>query len=165
MKLIPVGRVIAAHGVKGEIKVRYYNETATDPPCYPSFFVDRAGTSIELKPSRVRRQGNVFIIKFRGLETVEDLGFLLKKELSVAEKDLPALGEDEYYDYELLGLETVTEKGRALGKVVDVMHTRSADILVIEGSKEVLVPMTDAHIVEIAREAGFVKVREEAFVE
>ena len=165
MKLIPVGRVIAAHGVKGEIRLRYYNDTTTDPPGYPSFFVDRAGTNIELKPSRVRRQGNTFIVKFKGLETIEDVGFLFKKELSVAEKDLPALDEDEYYDYQLLGLEAVTEKGRTLGKVADVMHTGSADILVVEGSREVLVPMTEEHIVEISREEGFVKVREEALVE
>jgi 16S rRNA processing protein RimM len=165
MKLIPVGRVIAAHGVRGEVKLRYYNETAMVLPQYPSFFVDRAGTNIELKPSRVRHQGNVFIIKFKGLETVEDVGFLLKRDLLVAESDLPALEEDEYYDYQLIGLDAVTEQGRAFGKVKDVMHIRARDILVIEGAREVLVPMTEENIVKISREEGFVQVREKALAE
>jgi 16S rRNA processing protein RimM len=167
MKLIPVGRVIAAHGVRGEVKVRYYNETATASPQYPSFFVDRAGNDIELTPSRVRHQGKGFIIKFKGLETVEDVGFLLKKELCVAETDLPALDEDEYYDYQLIGLGVVTEKGRVVGTVKSVMHVRAMDILAVQGTadEEVLVPMTEEHIVKVSREEGFVQVREEALVE
>jgi 16S rRNA processing protein RimM len=164
MKLIPVGRVFAAHGLKGEVKFRYYNETATAFPQYPSFFVDRAGTDVQLKPSRVRRQGNAFIIQFKGLERVEDVGFLLQKELCVAEDDLPALDEDEYYDYQLIGLRVVTEKGKVFGTVKDVMHVRAMDILVIEGVHEALVPMTEEHIVKIARAEGFVQVREEGLL-
>jgi 16S rRNA processing protein RimM len=165
MKLIPVGRVVAAHGLKGEVKLRYYDETAMDLPRYPSFFVDRAGTPVALRPSRVRRQGNTFIVKFKGFETVEDVAFLCRRQLFIAEGDLPALGEGEYYDYQLIGLKAVTEEGNTLGKVVDVMHTGGADILVVKGSRELLVPLAEEHIMEIRREEGFVKVREKALVE
>jgi 16S rRNA processing protein RimM len=132
MKFIPVGRVITAHGLGGEVKFKYYNEAAAACPQYPSWYVDRDGVNVELKLSLIRRQGNIFVAKFKGLETVDDVGFLLKKELFVAEGDLPDLDEDEYYDYQLIGLNAVTEKGRALGKVKTVMHIGTSDMLVID---------------------------------
>ena len=81
------------------------------------------------------------------------------------EEDLAPLGEDEYYDYQLIGLTAVTEQDRKVGTVVDVMHTKASDILVIGGAREVLVPMTGAHIVSISREDGLVRVREDGLVE
>ena len=47
MKFIPVGRVVAAHGLRGEVKFRYYNEDGTASLQYPSFFVDDNGKKIE----------------------------------------------------------------------------------------------------------------------
>jgi len=164
MEFIPVGRVLSAHGLRGEVKFRYYNETAADSMEYPSFFVDRVGTKIEVKPTRVRRQKNLFLIKFEKLDTVEDVGFLLGKELFVSETDLPILDEDEYYDYQLIGLEVKTEAGKAIGRVQSVMHVRERDILIVEGVREVLVPMTEDHIVKISLTEG-VQVREEALAE
>ncbi len=165
MNFIPVGRVVAAHGVRGEIKFRYYNEDATASLQYPSFFADDKGTKRELKPLQVRPQGNLFIIRFSGLETAEDARFLFKRELFVREEDLATLGEDEYYDYQLIGLAAVTEQDRKVGVVVDVMHTKAGDILVIGGTREVLVPMTEAHIVNVSMEDGLVRVREDGLVE
>ncbi len=165
MKFIPVGRVVAAHGVRGEVKFRYYNEGATASLEYPSFFTDDNGTKRELKPLRVRLQGDLFVIRFKGLETAEDARFLFKRELFVREEDLAPLGADEYYDYQLIGLAAVTEQDRKVGTVVDVMHTKAGDILVIGGTKELLVPMTDAHIVNVSMEDGLVRVREDGLVE
>ncbi len=165
MRYIPVGRVVAAHGVKGEIKFRYYNDAGAVSLEYPSYFFERDGTYIELVPTSIRRQKDLFIIAFKGLRAMEQVGPLLKKELHVAEKDLPALEEDEYYDFQLVGLRVVTEEDRVVGTVRDVMHTRANAILVIEGVGEVLVPMTEKHIAEINRENGFVRVREDALVE
>ena len=165
MNFIPVGLVVSAHGVRGEVKFRYYNEGATASLQYPSFFADDNGAKRELKPLLVRPQGHLFIIKFRGLETAEDARFLFKRELFVREEDLAPLCEDEYYDYQLIGLTAITEQDRKVGTVVDVMHTKAGDILVIGGTREVLVPMTGAHIAAISREDGLVRVREGGLVE
>jgi 16S rRNA processing protein RimM len=165
MNFIPVGRVVSAHGVRGEIRFRYYNEGAPASLQYPSFFVDDNGTKRELKPLQVRLRGDLFIIKFKGLETEEDARFLFKRELFVREEDLAPLGEDEYYDYRLIGLTVITEQDREVGTVVDVMHTKAGDILVIGGAREVLVPMTGDHILAVSMEDGLVRVRESGLVE
>jgi 16S rRNA processing protein RimM len=164
MKFIPIGLVVAAHGVSGEVKFRYYND-GDGLLEYPSLFVDPSGTSIELKPTRIRRQGNLFIIRFMGFDTMAKSALLVKKELFIEEKDLPALEDDEYYDYQLVGLKVVTDGNALVGRVTSVMHVRANDILVIEGSKELLVALTEDHIVRISPAEGVVEVREEALVE
>ncbi len=165
MTFIPVGQIVAFHGLRGEVRFRYYNESKEAFLGYPAFFVDRDDKKIELKPSRVRLQGEAFIIKFKGLDTREEVGFLLNKELLVAEEDLPPLEEGEYYDFQLVGLKALTMGGRVVGRVKDVMHIGATDILVIAGDQEVLVPMTEDHIGDISVTGGFVQITEAAFAE
>ena len=165
MTFIPVGQIVAFHGLKGEVKFRYYNESKETFLGYPGFFVDRDDLKIELAPSQVRLQDGIFIIKFRGLDTREKVRFLLRKELLVAEEDLPPLEEGEYYDFQLVGLEALTKEGWVVGRVKDVMHTGASDILVIAGDQEVLVPMTENHIGNISLSGGFVQITEAAIAE
>jgi 16S rRNA processing protein RimM len=165
MKFIPVGRVISTHGVRGEVKFKYYNEANADSLYYSSFFLDQEGQKLELKTGQIRRQGTLFLLKFKGLETAEEVDFLLKRELFVKEADLPPLDDGEYYDYQLIGLKVFTEKGEAIGEVKEVMHTKANDILVIDGLHEVLVPLTEVHIISIDQGDGIIRIREDALVE
>jgi 16S rRNA processing protein RimM len=165
MGLISVGQAVAAHGVKGEVKFWYYSDSGSGPLIYRRFIAYRDGEEVELFPARVRRQGPSFVIKFNGLETLESISFLLKRELYVREEDLPRLEEDEYYDYQLMGLDAVTEEGMVLGRVKDVMHTGASDILVIQGEKETLVPMTEDYVVAIRLADRIVEIRRAALLE
>jgi 16S rRNA processing protein RimM len=159
---IPVGQIVASHGLKGEVKFRYYNETGSAFLQYPSFFVDQNNKKIELRLLRARPQGSLFVIQFKGFDTIEKVQPLLRKELLVAEKDLPPPEEDEYYDYQLVGLDVVSEDGSPIGRVTEVVHTRGSDILVVAGETETLVPMTGDHIAGIDVKGGLIRVRPEA---
>jgi 16S rRNA processing protein RimM len=164
MDFIPVGLVVSAHGVKGEVKFRYYND-GVDSLNYPSLFIQTPDSYSELVISRIRRQRNLFIIAFVGLDTREKSSFLLRKELFVAVKDLPALDIDEYYDYELIGLHVVTNNGKNIGKVSQIMHIKGSDIMVVGGAQEIFIPMTEDHILEICISDGTIQVQEEALAE
>jgi len=159
-----VGQVLSAHGIKGETRFRYYSDDGSAALEYRRCVVYRTGEEVELESFSIRRQGASFIIKFKGLDTIEQIGFLLKQELLVHEADLPRLGEDEYYDYQLVGLEVVTEEGRQIGRVREIMHTGANDILVIDGRTEALVPMTEDHIRLIDTGAGLIRIRESELV-
>jgi 16S rRNA processing protein RimM len=165
MRFIPVGQVAAAHGLKGEVRFRYYNEDETASLRYPSFFVDDKGAKIQLRPEKLSLRKKRFIVRFQGLETADDVRFLVGKEIFVREDDLPPLGEGEYYEYQLIGLSAVTEDGRKVGIVREIMHTKASDILVIAGRRDALIPMTEDHIAKIDRDNGFICVREEGLVE
>ena len=61
--------------------------------------------------------------------------------LEVERADLPPTQEDEYYVFELVGLEVVEENGRVLGTVKAVAPGVANDVL--ELSDELLLPMVE----------------------
>ncbi len=72
--------------------------------------------------------------------------------LEVAREALPPTGEDEYYTFELVGLEVVEEGGRSLGRVVGVVPGVANDALDLGGG--VLLPLVGACIRAVELDAG-----------
>jgi len=155
-----VGRVISAHGFRGEVKLRYYNEAQSAFYRYASFFVEQDNHKRELKPAQVRFQNGFFFITFEGLESLEETGFLLNQELFVREEDLPRLDENEYYDYQLIGLDVLNEHNVRIGTVKEIMHTAAQDILIVTGEKELLVPMVEEYVLHVDIAGSFMQVKE-----
>jgi len=149
MRYIPVGRVLATHGIRGDIKLHYYNEVKQEFYRY-TFFVIQDGTHIiELKPTGVRFSKGLFYLHFEGFNSEQEVRFLVNRELSVREEDLPPLGEGEYYDYQLIGMAVYNQEHRHMGIVKEIMHTKAHDILVVSGKDEILIPMIEDYIIHI----------------
>jgi 16S rRNA processing protein RimM len=159
MKYIPVGRIISAHGIKGEVKFHYYNDEKEVLYRYTSFFVKSDDGWMQLQPTGVNLHKGVFRIKFRGLDKLGDISFLMNRELFVEEGDLPGLVENEYYEYQLVGLDVLGENDESLGKVTAIIHTGANDCLVVKGDQEILIPMIEGYILAIDLDKGFVSVR------
>jgi len=158
MKWIPVGRVVSTFGIRGEIKFHYYNEVKEEFLDYTSLFVLKGDEFMELKPEGTRYRKRFFYLSFHGFPTVEDVSFLVGKELFVREEDLPRLEVGEFYEYQLIGLEVTTVEGSYLGKVRSLMRTGASDILVVEGERELMVPMVEGFIIDIDVGRGTVRV-------
>ena len=71
--------------------------------------------------------------------------------LEVPRGELPATGQDEYYVFELVGLEVVEDGGRALGRVVRVDPGVANDVLELDGG--LLLPLVAACVRDIDLEA------------
>lgn len=149
MGFIPVGKVVADHGLGGEVKFKYYNEDAENLSRYSLLIANKDGRQSELKPIHIRFRKDFFYLKFEGLDSPEKVSFLINQELFVREEDLPPLDNDEYYDYQLIGLCVVNHKGTTIGKVSQVIHTGMNDILAVTGKEETLIPMIEGLIVRI----------------
>ncbi len=165
MRYIAVGRVLSTRGVKGEIRFQYYNESESNLSGYAVLYADRDGQKIELRPSRVHPHRAQFLIQFAEVETPESASFLIGKELFVKEEDLPGLDEDEYYDYQLIGLTVINERNEPVGRVTEVIHTRANDVIVVKGEREMLVPMQEEFILDIDMHAASIMIVEGAFIE
>ena len=165
MGYIPVGRVLSAHGVRGEIRFRYYNDSESNLCEYAALYADRDGRKIGLRPTRVQARRGYFVIQFGEFETPGAASFLVGKELFVREEDLPKLSEGEYYDYQLIGLKAINENDKPIGQVTEVIHTKATDVIVIEGEREVLIPMQEEFILGIDVDAASIRVAEGAFIE
>jgi 16S rRNA processing protein RimM len=165
MRWVPVGRVLSTHGIRGEVRFHYYNEVKEEFLRYASLYAEKDGTIIEIRPASVRSHKNLFLIRFKGLKSPEEVSFLVKKELLVREGDLPQLNADEYYEYQLIGLTVLNSAGEEIGKVDGMLHTQANDTLVVSGKQDILVPMIEGYIVEINLERSFIKVREDLLVQ
>ncbi|HVN95419.1 MAG TPA: ribosome maturation factor RimM [Syntrophorhabdaceae bacterium] len=163
MKWIPVGRVVSTHGTRGEVKFRYYNEVQEDFLGYTSLFVGKDEVKTEIRPARVKfRQDSVYI-QFHGLNNLDEVSFLVNKELYVRETDLADLKEDEYYEYQLIGLNVTNLNKETIGRVESVLHTGASDVLVVAGKeKELMVPLIEGYVTDIDMKNGTICVDEKA---
>ena len=102
------------------------------------------------------------IVKFRGLDRIEDVEGYLKHDLYVSREDAIELGENEYFVGDVIGLKVITDDGRVLGILDDVMETGANDVYVIasqeEPGKEILLPVIRDVILETSLEEGYIKV-------
>lgn len=149
MGFIPVGTVVAGHGLNGTVKFRYYNEDKDKFYRYASLIISKDGSLTELKPTDVRFRNGFFYLKFEGLDSPEKISFLINQELCVREEDLPPLDSDEYYDYQLIGLRAINMKNKDMGSVEEVIHTAVNEIMVVRGKELLFVPMVEGIIIDI----------------
>ena len=78
--------------------------------------------------------------------------------LEIAEEQLPATGEDEYYAFELVGLAVEEEGGRTLGTVTTVLPGVANDVLELDTG--ILLPMVEDCVREVDLERGRIVVAE-----
>jgi 16S rRNA processing protein RimM len=157
MEYVRIGKIISAHGIKGEVKFRYYNEEKEVFYGYTSFFIKDNDEWKKIEPAGISLRKGFFYIKIKGFENPEDRASLINKEIFVKEEDLPQLSENEYYEYQLLGLDVFSENGEDLGKVAQIIHTGANDVMLVRGENETLVPMIEGYISEINVEDAFIK--------
>ncbi len=146
-----VGRVIATHGVRGELRV----EPLTDNPARFSSLAYVLVGGREHVVESVRSHSAGLLLKLRGLDDPGSAGRLKGEYLSVRAADAAPLPEGAYYHYQLLGLQVHTTAGDPLGELVDVLPLSANDIYVVRGERgEVLLPAIKDVVKEIDLSAG-----------
>jgi 16S rRNA processing protein RimM len=162
MRCIPIGRILSPHGIKGEVKFKYYNEVKEDFSSYTSLFVQHDNRYVELKLSGTRIHKGLFLLLFEGLTNPGDVRFLLNREIFVKEETLPEVDDGTYYDYQLIGLSVVNHLHEEVGRVAEIFHSHGTDFLVIHGREDIFLPMVDDRITEVNIPAGYIKTSPDA---
>lgn len=140
-RLVPLGKITAAHGIQGEVKVTLFVDDAAFLREHKAMWIEGRPRR-EVKLSRVRLTANQAILGIEGIEDRTAAEQLRGRELSVPFSWLPPLEEDEYYVAEIVGLEVVTESGESLGTVAEVLFTGANEVYIIRGGPrgEILLP-------------------------
>jgi 16S rRNA processing protein RimM len=160
-RLVCIGKVARAHGVKGEIKVFPYSQEADGLCSYGSLYF--AVGKLEEEPNdreenaagwkkvqRCRVQGKYAIVLLRGIASRAEADGLLGLEVHVNSDVLPTLDEEEFYWYEMEGMTVVSEEGEILGTVASLFSAGAHDILVVKGRDgEVMIPAIGEFIKQI----------------
>ncbi len=130
--LFQVGVITTTHGVRGEVKVF---PTTDDPARFKKLkrvLLDTGKEKLPLEISQVRFFKNLVILKFRGIENINDVEKYKGKSLLISREQAVKCEEGEYFIADLIGLKAKTEDGQLLGKVKDVLQTGANDVYVIQ---------------------------------
>jgi 16S rRNA processing protein RimM len=158
--LIPIGRVVRPHGVRGKIKLDYFGEDVNRfPPSREVFIEVKAGNLRSYEILETTPQAPRLILHLKGIERREEAESLIGKEVFIKREVLPDLKEGEYYWMDLLGMSVETQEGRKIGRVKKIFSTGANDVYVVEGQRgEILLPATGEVIQSVDRERGVMKV-------
>jgi len=158
--LIPIGKVVRPHGVRGKIKLEYFGEDVSRfPPAREVFIEMKVGTLQAYEILETTPQPPRLILLLRGIERREEVEPLIGKKIFIKREDLPDLEEGEYYWTDLLGMSVETEEGKKVGRVKEIFSTGANDVYVVEGKRgEIFLPATGEVIQNIDRKKGVMKV-------
>ena len=107
-----------------------------------------------------RMHGRRILLKFAQFDDRDQADQLRGELIYVPVEEAIPLGEDEYYLYEIVGLEVWTTEGEYLGRVEEVLHTGSNDVYVVrEADEETLIPAISDVVLKIDVDEGRIEVR------
>ena len=155
-KYLELGQIVNVKGLKGEVKVNSFTDDNTKFERIPNVFLKQKGNLKEYSIEKVGYSKNQVIIKFKGVNTVEEAEKIRNSYIVVDWEIFGELPEGVYYIADLLGLDVYTEDGTLLGKVDDIFSTGSNDVYVVkdELGKQKLLPGIDEVIKQIDLESG-----------
>ncbi len=158
--LLQVGVITSTHGVRGEVKVF---PTTDDPGRFKGLKKVTLDTGKERKELHI--QGVKFfkqfvILKFEGIDNINDVEKYKRRPLLVTREDAVPLEEDEYFIADMIGMEVATEDGEAFGTLKDVIGTGANDVYVVESLRygDVLIPAIKECILSVDIEEKKMKV-------
>jgi 16S rRNA processing protein RimM len=158
---IAVGRITRAHGVKGEVSVLPLSqvEARFEPG---SRLLAGEGEDRPLVVSSVRRHHDRVLVLFEGITDRDAAHGLRGTYLFVPASQAPPLPEGEFWTHQLIGCEVVTEGGRTLGRLREVIHTAANDVWSVQSDDgaDVLVPALKDVVESVDLEARRVLVKE-----
>ena len=153
--LLQVGVITTTHGVRGEVKVF---PTTDDPARFKKLkqvVLDTGKEKIDLEIAGVRFFKNLVIVKFKGIDNINDVEKYRQKSLYVTRENAVKLKKNEYFIADLIGLQVVSDEEENLGTLTDVLQTGANDVYVIgEGAEEILLPAIKDCVKEVNLEEG-----------
>ncbi len=151
---IQLGRINAAYGLKGWVKVYSHTDPIEQIFAYTPWLLRRGGKEIQLELLKGKTQGKGVIALFKDFEDRNLAESLIGYEIWIDEERLPTLDEGEFYWNQLENLQVVNQSGAVLGKVDHLMETGANDVLVVKPTpesiddRERLVPFVEGEIVK-----------------
>lgn len=153
---LQVGVITSTHGLKGEVKVF---PTTDDPARFRKLeevILEGKRERRVLTVESVRFFKQMVIMKFKGLDRIEDVEQWGKCPLLVPRAQAVELGPNENFIADMIGLRTYTDEGQFLGTLSEVLQTGANDVYIVKNQegKEILLPAIPACILSVDVEKG-----------
>ena len=147
-KEIIIGKIVAPHGVRGDIRILPLTEK-------PELFLDleylllEGGKKLTVKNARFQKR--MILVTTKEVTSMNEAELLRDKNIYIKAEDLPELEEDEFYGADLVGIPVYDLEGNQIGTFKDSLSTGSNDVYIIAvpGAKDILVPALKEYFKEI----------------
>ena len=145
-----IGNIANTHGIKGEVKIYNLSDFSrflVSAKIYVMIKGEKKYFTIE----KVRSQGNLFVVKFKGIDNINDV--LAYKGMDVFSDDdvSKQLEEDDYHYGALIDKNVYSDQGELLGRVISLVEVPQGHLMEIEkiDGKKALVPFVKAFVKEV----------------
>lgn len=141
-KRLEVGQIVNTFGIKGFVKVKPWVNDIERFDDLKKVYVKIKKEEKELEIEEVKYHKDMVLVKFKGIETVEQAETLRNSYLEINREDAIPLEEGTYFIADLLESDVYTDEGELLGKLEDIYNSGSKDIYVVKNElgKTVLLP-------------------------
>lgn len=164
-ELYQVGAITQTHGIRGEVKVFPMTDDVSRFKNMKELILDTGKEQIVLEVTSARPQKNLVILKFKGIDNINDVEKYKGCGLFVTKENRVKCKKDEYFIADLIGLRAIDEEGEAFGTISDVIQTGANDVYVVttKQGEEVMIPAIKNCILEVSVEeqdgqAGYVRI-------
>ncbi len=159
---LEIGRVVRAHGLRGEVRILLYNPTSDALAVVDTVWLaasTRTGRSYRIAGRR--RVGKHVALRLEGVTDRTQAETLVGAQVLVSRSGLPTLEEDEYYHADIVGLDVEDAEGRALGSVVAIYAGGAHDTIDVERAdgRRLSVPMVGRYVVRVDVPGGKIVIR------
>ena len=153
-KQLQVGVISSTHGVRGEVKVFPTTDDVTRFRQLKKVYLDTGREMLPLEIQNVKFFKQFAILKFKGIDNINDIEKYRGKSLMIDREDAVDLDEDEYFIADMIGMKVYTEDGSEFGTLKDVMETGANDVYIIDSLEhgEVLIPAIRECILDVDME-------------
>ena len=158
--LLQVGVISSTHGIAGEVKVFPTTDDVNRFDYLKDVILDTGREKINLTVAGVKYFKNMVILKFKGYDIINDIEQFVKKDLMVTRDNAVKCEPGEYFICDLIGLKVVTDDGKELGTLTEVLETGANNVYEVTttNGKQVLIPVIDECILAHDMEAKTVTV-------
>lgn len=158
--LLQVGAITQTHGIKGEVKVFPTTDDVNRFKKLKNVLLDTGNENIELEIEGVKFFKQYVILKFKGIDNINDVEKYKGKSLFVTRENAVKLKKNEYFIADMIGMKVITDEEKDFGVLKEVMITGANDVYVVEtlDGKEVLLPAIKQCILEVDIENQLMKV-------
>ena len=156
---LETGEIVTTHGLKGEVRVLPWSDSPEFLCNFSCFYLDKNGTR-RMETEQVRTNKNMVLVKFAGVDTVEDALRLRGKTLYVNRDDCPE--GDGWFVQDLIGLAVYNaDSGECYGTLSDVLQTGANDVYQISapGKADKLIPAIPQVVLSVDVDGGRMEIR------
>jgi len=153
--LLEAGRITGTHGLRGEVRAESWCDSPDDLRKLKRLYIDGQERAV----ASARVQGHMVLIKFKGVDTIEDAEALKGKIIEAAREDMK-LSPGSYFISDCENATVIdADSGETVGKVTGILFYPGRNILeVAAADRQLLIPMVSEFIKEVDAENAIVRV-------